>query len=62
MSETEAACTIPIAEDLYQTLETMAEELSITVDEIVNAIFRMAFEAKNLEEILEDVRDGQEAD
>lgn len=62
MSETQVKHTIPIAEDLHQTLELMAEEHGFTIDEIVDTIFRMAFEAKSLEEILEDLKDGQNTD
>ena len=62
MSETETERRIPIADDLYSTLELMAEEHGITIEEIVDAIFRMAFEAKSLDEILEGMKDGQEAD
>lgn len=58
MSETEVKYTIPVAEDLLQTLELMAEEHGLTVEAIANEIFRMAFEAKSLEEILEDLKDG----
>ena len=63
MSETkpkleEEPCLLAIAEDLYQTLELTAEEHGLTVEEIVDAIFRMAFKAKHLEEILEGMGDG----
>ncbi len=59
--EAEVKYTVPVAEDLHQTIELMAEEHGLSVELIVDTIFRMAFEAKSLEEILEGMKDGQEA-
>jgi len=56
-AEAEVVCTIPVADDLYQTLETMAEEHGLSIEVIVDAIFQMAFEAKSLEEIVEGLKD-----
>ena len=62
MAEAKVECTVPIADDLYQTIELMSEETGVPIESIVDAIFRMAFEARNLEEILEDLQNGQKAD
>jgi len=56
-TKAEVEYTVPIAEDLYSTIKLMAEEHGLTVEVIVDTIFRMAFEAASLEEILEDMRD-----